>query len=424
MTAGQRAIYLASASPRRSELLPQIGIAHEMRPVELDETPRAGRSRRAMSCASPRPRPARSGTRCRGGAASRARGRHDGGARTAPSSASPPTARGRARDARAALGAHARGAHRGRAGVHAAARKCVSVPVAVQISRALTRAELDGYWRTRRAARQGRRLRHPGPRRDVHYATSRAAIRASWACRSTRPGNCSRRCSGCRTAGRAHEHRDRASTSSPRETRAALLENGVLQELFIERASRRGLTGNLYKGRVSRVLPGMQAAFIDIGLERTAFLHVSDIVQPADAEGGGDRAAHRQHPRAGGRGRRHPGAGAEGPARHQGRAAHDLHHDPVALPRLHALRPRRRRLGAHRERGRAAAAARGRAGLRHSPARRGGYIVRTAAEGARMRGTARRHAVPAAALGRAVRRRRRRRAPGRWSTRTCRCRCA
>ncbi len=75
---------------------------------------------------------------------------------------------------------------------------------------------------------------------------------------------------------------------SPRETRAALLENGVLQELFVERASRLGLTGNLYKGRVSRVLPGMQAAFIDIGLERTAFLHVSDIVQPADAEGSGD----------------------------------------------------------------------------------------------------------------------------------------
>jgi len=75
---------------------------------------------------------------------------------------------------------------------------------------------------------------------------------------------------------------------SPRETRAALLENGVLQELFVERASRMGLTGNLYKGRVSRVLPGMQAAFIDIGLERTAFLHVSDIVQPADAEGSGE----------------------------------------------------------------------------------------------------------------------------------------
>ncbi len=66
----------------------------------------------------------------------------------------------------------------------------------------------------------------------------------------------------------------------PRETRAALLENGVLQELFIERASRRGLVGNLYKRRVSRVLPGMQAAFVDVGLERTAFLHVDDIASP------------------------------------------------------------------------------------------------------------------------------------------------
>jgi ribonuclease G len=64
---------------------------------------------------------------------------------------------------------------------------------------------------------------------------------------------------------------------APRETRAALLENGVLQEVYLERVSRRGLVGNLYKGRVSRVLPGMQAAFIEIGLERTAFLHAADI---------------------------------------------------------------------------------------------------------------------------------------------------
>ncbi len=72
--------------------------------------------------------------------------------------------------------------------------------------------------------------------------------------------------------------------TGPRETRAALLENGVLTEIHIERASRRGLVGNVYKGRVSRVLPGMQAAFIDVGLERTAFLHVADIalVRPDD----------------------------------------------------------------------------------------------------------------------------------------------
>lgn len=62
-----------------------------------------------------------------------------------------------------------------------------------------------------------------------------------------------------------------------REVRAAVVENGMLQEVMIERASRRGLLGNIYKGRVVRVLPGMQAAFVEIGLERTAFLHTADI---------------------------------------------------------------------------------------------------------------------------------------------------
>ena len=71
----------------------------------------------------------------------------------------------------------------------------------------------------------------------------------------------------------------------PRESRAARLEQGVLQELFIERVGRRGLVGNIYKGRVSRVLPGMQAAFVDVGLARTAFLHVADIAA-TQAEGG------------------------------------------------------------------------------------------------------------------------------------------
>ncbi len=66
---------------------------------------------------------------------------------------------------------------------------------------------------------------------------------------------------------------------TPRETRIAVLENGVLQEVYIERASKRGLVGNIYKGKVARVLPGMQAAFIDIGLDRAAFLHESDIVE-------------------------------------------------------------------------------------------------------------------------------------------------
>ena len=71
---------------------------------------------------------------------------------------------------------------------------------------------------------------------------------------------------------------------TPSEVRAALLENGILQEVFIERAARRGVISNIYKGRVSRVLPGMQAAFVDIGLQRTAFLHVSDIVRPQNGD--------------------------------------------------------------------------------------------------------------------------------------------
>jgi ribonuclease G len=64
---------------------------------------------------------------------------------------------------------------------------------------------------------------------------------------------------------------------TPTETRVAVVENGMLQEVSLERNSHLGYLGNIYKGTVSRVLPGMQAAFIDIGLDRTAFLHASDI---------------------------------------------------------------------------------------------------------------------------------------------------
>jgi len=71
---------------------------------------------------------------------------------------------------------------------------------------------------------------------------------------------------------------------APRETRAAILESGVVQEVHVERTSRRGLVSNLYKGRVSRVLPGMQAAFVEIGLERTAFLHAADIAHSASTD--------------------------------------------------------------------------------------------------------------------------------------------
>ena len=65
---------------------------------------------------------------------------------------------------------------------------------------------------------------------------------------------------------------------TPSETRVALVEHGILQEVHLERQARRGLVGNIYKGKISRVLPGMQAAFVDIGMEKAAFLHASDIV--------------------------------------------------------------------------------------------------------------------------------------------------
>src|SRR6185295_3681934 len=61
------------------------------------------------------------------------------------------------------------------------------------------------------------------------------------------------------------------------ETRVALVENGLLGELYIERKQERGIAGNIYKGRVERVLPGMQAALVNIGLEKSAYLHVSDV---------------------------------------------------------------------------------------------------------------------------------------------------
>ncbi|MDF1763742.1 MAG: ribonuclease G [Oleibacter sp.] len=64
---------------------------------------------------------------------------------------------------------------------------------------------------------------------------------------------------------------------TPTETRVAVVENGVVQEIVIERTHHRGLVGNIYKGKVVRVLPGMQAAFVDIGLERAAFIHAAEV---------------------------------------------------------------------------------------------------------------------------------------------------
>ncbi len=74
---------------------------------------------------------------------------------------------------------------------------------------------------------------------------------------------------------------------TPQETRVAIVEGGAIQELHVERSLERGLVGNIYAGKVARVLPGMQSAFIDIGLERAAFLHVADLHREDHGNRGG-----------------------------------------------------------------------------------------------------------------------------------------
>ena len=79
---------------------------------------------------------------------------------------------------------------------------------------------------------------------------------------------------------------------TPQETRVAIVENGSLQEVSIERQTSRGIVGNIYKGKVNRVLPGMEAAFVDIGLDKAGFLHVGDI-DSVTTQGNGEESATR-----------------------------------------------------------------------------------------------------------------------------------
>jgi ribonuclease G len=81
---------------------------------------------------------------------------------------------------------------------------------------------------------------------------------------------------------------------TPQETRVAIVENGAVQELHVERALERAQVGNIYAGKVARVLPGMQSAFVEIGLERAAFLHVADVHVAAGAGGNGNGHAPQQ----------------------------------------------------------------------------------------------------------------------------------
>src|SRR4029077_20648923 len=73
-------------------------------------------------------------------------------------------------------------------------------------------------------------------------------------------------------------------TSTPHETKVGLVEDDQLAEIYLERENEYTLAGSIYKGRVTRVLPGMQSAFVDIGLERDAFLYVSDFMELEDSD--------------------------------------------------------------------------------------------------------------------------------------------
>ena len=181
-------------------------------------------------------------------------------------------------------------------------------------------------------------------------------------------------------------------SSNGHETMVAILEDNLAAEIFVERERQRGVVGNVYKGRVSKVLPGMQSSFIDLGLERDGFLYVADVVdtleefdklESGDEEGGGaergrrderPRAAEDRGPPQGGPGDSRPGR--QGAARHQGRAPHVARHHGGALSGLHADGRSRRRLQENRVARGAQPAARHRArvprgarlhGRRHHP---------------------------------------------------------
>ena len=77
-------------------------------------------------------------------------------------------------------------------------------------------------------------------------------------------------------------------SSNGHETMVAILEDDLVAEIFVERERQRGVVGNVYKGRVSKVLPGMQSSFIDLGLERDGFLYVADVLASVDELESGD----------------------------------------------------------------------------------------------------------------------------------------
>src|ERR1700710_2878471 len=108
-------------------------------------------------------------------------------------------------------------------------------------------------------------------------------------------------------------------SSTPHETRLAIVENDALTEMYYERENEYTLAGSIYNGRVTRVLPGMQSSFVDIGLERDAFLYITDFMEEA-----GDSADFETSDA------RSSGRGARAPRRETAPAAEPVEAEPVA----------------------------------------------------------------------------------------------
>ena len=126
-------------------------------------------------------------------------------------------------------------------------------------------------------------------------------------------------------------------SADPQEVRVAIVEGGKLSEAYIERRGRRSIVGNIYKGRVDAVLPGMEAAFVDIGLPKNGFLYVAEIVLP-ELDDRERRSKRIQELIQSGPGRARPGhQGSDGL---EGRAPHD---GRLARRPLHGAGARRRR---------------------------------------------------------------------------------
>ena len=143
-------------------------------------------------------------------------------------------------------------------------------------------------------------------------------------------------------------------SSNRHETMVATLEDDQVAEIVIERERARGAVGNIYKGRVNKVLPGMQSSFVNIGLDRDAFLYVTDVIDTFEGvrEARGGRLGRRpwrrrpRRPTRGEQGRedrgpaeagaRDPRTGSQGAPWHQGRPDHVPCEHPGAIPRLHA----------------------------------------------------------------------------------------